>query len=206
MARPHAALVLVLTVVTALAASGGSAAAQSLKFDRQPLDLALPRGQTAGVDGSTWTRALAAGGRLFDVTLDMAATLSGSTTRLAANRSPPMCEHSHTWSAHRVSLRWRITGRPRLAQHWSCRPLVHTSTTRLVTRSHPPGYGSLRDSDNPIPATSANELTVRDTRTPRSGGRRTTTKYRRTPGAPRRAAWGIGRGGRRMTGVGAPLT
>lgn len=64
MARPHAAFALALTVVTALTATTRSAAAQSLPFDRQPLDLALPHGQTSGVDGSTWTRALAVGGRL----------------------------------------------------------------------------------------------------------------------------------------------
>src|SRR5689334_8702957 len=50
---------------------------------------------------------------------------------VAANRSPPKCEHSHVKSGYAVAIDLHAL-RPRTAQHWSCLPCAQTATSGSV--------------------------------------------------------------------------
>ena len=61
---------------------------------------------------------------------------AGSTSTLPANRSPPMCETSQV-SSGCAAASAAATGRPRSAQHASCRPWVHTAKSGSSCRLQP---------------------------------------------------------------------
>ena len=108
----------------------------------------------------------------------------GKDDDVRCNRSPPMCEHSHSPppTSNRAG---RISGRPRFAQHWSWRPLGRRAP------------GGRRVGPPPAPPTSCRAprqlhhgvvaIEIAGPEHGASPGRRAATVNRRTPASSARA-------------------